>query len=55
MNEENNRYSIYLLDKTKNFKEARFDVFERCDITEDKDEVKHPTYRKKILHRYNLI
>tara|TARA_R110000744_G_scaffold82750_1_gene162561 strand:+ start:352 stop:516 length:165 start_codon:yes stop_codon:yes gene_type:complete len=36
------------------FNYNKYKVFEFCNIIQEKDEVKHPTFKKEILKLYNL-
>ena len=50
---KNNKHTI--IDKGYGvFNYNRYQIFEFCNILEIKEEVKHPTYKKKILSNYGL-
>ena len=50
----NGNHTITQIALNKNYYYNKYLVYEYCEILNIKDEVKHPTYKKKILELYNI-
>ena len=51
---ENKRHTIKHNGITRNFIYNAYTIYEYCDIVEDKEEVKHPSYKINILKSYGI-
>jgi hypothetical protein len=52
---ENTTHTIGRYHKETFLPESQFYVLEFCPILEEKEQVKHPSFKKKILKQYDLI
>ena len=50
----NKRHTIRYNSVPRNFIYNAYTIFEYCNIIKDKEEVKHPSYKLKILNSYGI-
>jgi len=51
----NEKHTIIFDGVLKIEKENSYKIFEYCDIIGEKEKVKHPSFKKKILRSYGII
>jgi len=50
----NKKHTVIKNNGVFNYNYNQYQIFEYCEVLEMKDEVKHPTFKKEILKKYNL-